>query len=126
MPLCKALAVRPYDKRHMAVGNLALRAKRTRDKNLRGRRGKQIVASNDFSHPHRDIVHRAGKRVARAKLVARKREVAKRRRDILLETPRKDIIECDARAIGDAETPAGGAGSGGVVEWRSGGVEEWR
>ena len=114
MPLCKALAVRPYDKRHMAVGNLALGAKRARDENLRGSRGKEIVASHDFGHPHRDVVNRAGKSVARAKLVARKREVAKRRRDVLLESSRKDIVERDAGAFRDAEPPAGRTGSGGV------------
>ena len=94
----------------MAVGNLAISAKRMCDETLRRRRCKQIVASNDFRHPHRDIVHRASKRVARAKLVARKREVAKRRRDILLETPRKDIVERDARAVGNAEPPTGETG----------------
>ena len=126
MSLREPLAVRPYDKRHVAVGNLALRAKRASDENLRGRRRKQIVAPNDLSNAHRDVVHRAGKRIARAKFVTRKREVAKRRGDILLEAPRKDIVERDARAIGDAEPPAGDAGSGGVGEWRSEGVGEWR
>ena len=117
--LREPLAVGTNDKRHVAVGNLAIRAKRARDENLRGRRGKKIVASHDFGNPHRYVVHRAGKRVARAKLVTRKREVAKRRGYILLEAPRKDIVKRDARAIGDAEPPAGGSGSGGVGEWGS-------
>ena len=110
MPLCESFAVWPYDKRHVAVGNLVLRTKRASDENLRGRSGKQIVAPHDLGNAHRNVVDRAGKRITRAKFVTRKREVAKRRGDILLETPRKDIVERDARTIGDTEPPAGGAG----------------
>ena len=74
---------------------------------LGGSRGEKVVTAHDFGDAHQEIVHRTGKRIPRAELIAGERKIAKRPRDILLVMPRKGVIEGDNGIFKDSESPTG-------------------